>query len=204
GQWKNYKSGLAKKYKRINVDIDSLRLFTNNGVVLATFYQTYRTQTFESRGTKRLYIAKNSNQWKIVGESFKGDDKMKAPAKKPALYSLKEVENFIYLWRDAWGKKDLERYISCYDAGFKSRGMTLGAWKKHRRRLYEKYRSFKIDISNLKIKRTSNNSAYVSFTQYYKADRYKDVGIKKMSLTKKGKDWKITEEKWTPIRRKSR
>ncbi|MFC1820421.1 L,D-transpeptidase family protein [Thermodesulfobacteriota bacterium] len=203
-QWKGYKSRLAEKYNRINVQIDNLRLLENDGVVLATFKQTYRTPSFESHGTKKLYITKNSNQWKIIGESFKGEEKARALTKKVSPFSLKEIEDFIHLWRDTWEKKDLKRYISCYDVNFQSRGMGLNAWEKHRDQLNKKYRSLKVTISNMKIKRISNKSAGVSFTQNYRADGYKDRGIKKMVLIKKGKDWKIKEEKWTSIKRKAR
>jgi hypothetical protein len=80
--------------------------------------------------------------------------------------------------------------------------MDLPEWEGHRKRLNEKYRSLKIEISNLKIKRVSDNSAKATFTQNYKADNYKDVGNKELLLVNDGKEWKIKEEEWTPIKKR--
>lgn len=244
-QWKENKSKLAKKYDKITVEVDDLRLLTANGVVLATFKQTYGTSDFKSSGTKMLYLTKNSDQWKIVAETFDlgkiekvervvADlSKLEVPiidikkvetpaadliekeittaditkAETPAIekqeaYSLQEVEDFIYSWKDAWEKEDLNKYILCYDKDFQSRGMDLPEWEGHRKRLNEKYRSLKIEISNLKIKRVSDNSAKATFTQNYKADNYKDVGNKELLLVNDGKEWKIKEEEWTPIKKR--
>ena len=221
-QWKENKSQLAKKFSKITVEVDDLRLLTANGVVLATFKQTYGTPDFKSRGTKMLYLTKNSDQWKIAAETFNLDKiekiiadlgeseaptvdirKTETPAiEKQEAYSLQEVEDFIYSWKDAWEKEDLNKYILCYDKDFQSRGMDLPEWEGHRKRLNEKYRSLKIEISNLKIKRVSDNSAKATFTQNYKADNYKDVGNKELLLVNDGKEWKIKEEEWTPIKKR--
>jgi hypothetical protein len=82
--------------------------------------------------------------------------------------------------------------------------MDLKAWKKHRNRLNKKYRSVKIDLSDLRIVKVSNTSASVRFKQHYLADGYKDVGIKKIHLQKKGKRWQIKKEEWLPLGGKSR
>lgn len=76
-QWKAYKARLARKYQRISVETDNLRLFENGGTVLAVFEQGYRTAGFESFGLKRLYFRKNSNQWRIVGEFFTESEEVK-------------------------------------------------------------------------------------------------------------------------------
>lgn len=202
-EWRNHKFRLAKKYPWIDVDIRDIRLLSNDGVVLATFKQTYRSPAFESRGTKKLYFTKNSDQWKIIAEFFRGDERVMT-VKKPVLFSREEVEDFIHLWKNSWEGQDLERYISCYDRGFTSRNMDIGAWEKHKQRLNGKYQSIQVEISGLKIKRLTDDTAEVRFTQDYEADGYRDLGIKKMLLIKEGKEWKIKKEDWTPIRRKSR
>lgn len=66
--WKAHKNRPAKKYGKIEVNIDNLQLLKVNGIVLASFDQTYHAAKFENRGKKRLYLAKNSNEWKIIGE----------------------------------------------------------------------------------------------------------------------------------------
>ena len=200
GQWKTYKKQLAKKYNRIEVDINDLNLFSYDGVIIASFEQDYRTPSFDSLGTKKLYLTQNSTEWKIIAETFTGYDKAKV-AKISSDFNKQEVKDFLFVWKDAWENKDISGYILCYDKGFKSRGMDLDAWELHRRRLNDKYDIINVEISNLKIQSLSaGKKARVSFTQRYKADRYSDKGKKKILLVKKGKDWKIMEENWSRIR----
>lgn len=201
GKWKAYKKDLAKKYKKIEVDVSNINLFSHDGVILASFEQDYRTPGFDSLGTKKLYLTQNSAEWKIIAETFIGYDKARIAAKKSTDFNKDEIKNFLLSWKEAWEKKDIAGYISCYDTNFKSRGMDLDAWEKHRQRLNEKYNSIDVEISNLKIQPlASGEKARVSFTQRYKADRYSDKGKKSILLVRKEKDWKIMEENWTKIR----
>jgi len=204
-QWKEYKSRLAIKYSYIKVEIDNLRLLNGNDVVMATFKQTYSASSLYSKGTKMLYLTKNSDQWKIVGEIFEGDVVRPVSPEKQAEHTLiKEIEDFISAWKEAWEKEDLDKYILFYDKDFQSRGMDLTAWERHRKRLNDKCLSLKIEIEDLKIDRVSDNDARASFVQYYKADSYQDIGDKEMLLIKKGNQWKIKKEEWTPIRNRVR
>jgi hypothetical protein len=81
--------------------------------------------------------------------------------------------------------------------------MDFKAWKKHREKLNQKYRSIAVGISHLKIEQASPAMASVSFTQKYEADDYEDEGVKSLLLVKKGKDWKIKEEEWKPLDQES-
>lgn len=200
GQWKTYKKQLAKKYSRIEVDISDLNLFSHDGVIIASFEQDYRTPNFESLGTKKIYLAQNSIEWKIIEETFSGYDKARI-AKKSSDFSKQGINDFLFTWKDAWENKDISGYILCYDNNFKSRGMDLDAWELHRRRLNDKYDTINVEISNVKIQSlAAGKKARVSFIQRYKADRYRDKGKKKILLVRKDKDWKIMEENWTRIR----
>jgi murein L,D-transpeptidase YafK len=116
----------------------------------------------------------------------------------------KELRRVVGAWKKAWERKDLAVYMSFYDSGFQSRGMDFKAWKKNRVKLNQKYRSITVDISALKIERTSAVMATVSFTQKYEADDYEDEGLKSLLLVKRGKDWKIKEEEWKPLDQESR
>jgi murein L,D-transpeptidase YafK len=203
-QWKEYKSRLAIKNSYIKVEIDNLRLLNGNGVVMATFKQTYRAPSLYSKGTKMLYLTKNSDQWKIIGETFEGDEVRTVSPEKQAEHTLREVEDFISTWKEVWEKEDLDKYILCYDKDFQSRGMDLPAWERHRKRLNDKYLSLKIEIEDLKIDLVSDNDARAFFVQYYKADSYQDIGNKEMLLIRKGNQWKIKKEEWTPIKNRVR
>ena len=200
-KWKDYKKRLADKYNKIDVEVNDLNLFSHGKVIIASFEQRYRTPGFESRGIKKLYLTQNSKDWRIIAETFVGSENAKVAAKKASDFNKDEIKDFLISWKNAWEKKDISVYISCYDENFISRGMDINAWKGHRQRLNEKYDNIKIDISKIKIQSLeSGEKAKVSFVQRYKADSYRDKGKKNILLIKKGKDWKIMEEDWSPIR----
>ena len=197
--WKAYKSRLAKKYKKIHVEIENLQLYRAKETVLATFNQIYRAADFESSGQKRLYLIKNSNQWKIIGEFFEKDKiGRKVPPRLPKT-PPKEIEDFIRVWKDAWERKDLEKYVGLYDRTFRSYGMDLKAWRIYKSGLNRKYGSVKIRISEVKIVKDSGSNLKVRFKQEYKADTYHDSGFKNLFLLKRGKQWKIRKETWRPL-----
>jgi murein L,D-transpeptidase YafK len=123
---------------------------------------------------------------------------------RPAGELNKDIRRMLDSWKKAWEQKDLASYMSFYDSGFQSRGMDFKAWKKHREKLNQKYRSIIVGISNLKIEQSSAAMASVSFTQKYEADDYEDAGLKSLLLVKRGKDWKIKEEEWKPLDQESR
>jgi murein L,D-transpeptidase YafK len=198
-QWRAYKARLARKYPRIMVEIDNLRLIENDGTVLAVFNQSYSAEGYESLGQKRLYLRQNSSQWKIVGEFFTESKGETLASKRAWLASQEDIKRFITSWKKAWEQENLNAYISCYDSTFRSRDMDLAAWKEHRKRLNRKIRSLRVVVKDLKIKRVSSQTAVASFKQDYRADRYQDFGLKEVLLIKRGERWKIKKEEWKPL-----
>ena len=195
-RWKANKTRVAKKYGKIHVQTDNLQLFKTNGVVLARFRQTYRAGDFLSLGEKRLYLAKNSNQWKIIGEVFVEDKAGPGVSPKKPGSVLQEIKRFINTWKKAWEEKDIAAYIACYDLDFQSQGMDLEAWKSRKAFLNKKYGSIKVRFSHLKITQDSSKTAHVRFRQRYRADAYEDFGVKELSLVKRGRRWEIRAESW--------
>ena len=203
-QYRVYKARLARTYKRIEVKINNLRLVRNDGLVVATFDQDYLTERLRSRGKKKLYLEQNSKQWKITREVFTSVEKKWLYPPKPPLFNPQEIRDLIYAWKAAWEQEDLKTYIAFYDSNFRSRGMDLKAWKKHRDSLNGKYHTIQVDVQDLIIVPGQSDMVKVSFKQNYQADGYHDFGLKKMKLIKKGKHWKIKSEEWLPMDRKSR
>jgi len=203
-QWKQYKALVANKYNQITVKIENLRLLKNDGIVLAKFDQRYSTERLESKGEKRLYLQQNSTEWKIVGEFFQKEKVRRFEPEKPYASSLEDITKFISSWKKAWEEKDLQTYMLCYDAGFRSRGMDLEAWKEHRQRLNERYHSVKVEVMDMSIVQVSKWTAKVTFKQNYQADEYQDFGLKNLLLVKRGEHWKIKEEEWHQLIQKSR
>jgi len=196
--WKAYKTRLAKKYGNINVGVENLQLFVANDSILAKFDQTYSTAGFKSQGEKRLYLAKNSNKWRIAGEFFSETKEKKVPS-YPVSITLQEVKNFVGSWKKAWEQKDLRAYVSFYDKNFRSGGMDLRGWEKYKADLNKKYHAIKVEISKMKVVKQSHRSAEVRFKQSYTADAYHDFGIKKLMLVKEENHWKIRKETWRPL-----
>lgn len=214
-EWKEYKTRLARQYREIRVQLDNLGLFRNDGTAMAIFNQQYSTSAFDSKGIKRLFLQQNSSQWKIVGEYFDTpeerpviavvkkavQEEKAATVKKPASTASAEIKSFIEAWRKAWEKKDLKAYISCYDAGFSSRGMDLNEWRKHREGLNQQHQTLAIELKDIKIRESSGDAATVTFIQDYRADEYRDLGFKNILLTKRGAHWKIKKEEWRAMRK---
>ena len=203
-QYRNYKARLAKNYKNIEVKINNLRLVRNDGLVVATFDQDYITERLRSSGKKKLYLQRNSKEWKITREVFTLADKNRFTPPKAPRFNPREIKDLIYAWKEAWEKEELKTYIAYYDSNFRSRGMDLAAWEKHREQLNDKYRSIQVDIQDLIIVPGPGQTVKVSFKQDYSADEYRDYGLKKMNLVKKGEYWKIKNEEWVPLDRTSR
>lgn len=67
-EWKEYRSELAKKDEIIDFEINNLSLFRHGGVIVASFDQKHKFNSSENYNRKRLYLTKESNQWKISGE----------------------------------------------------------------------------------------------------------------------------------------
>jgi murein L,D-transpeptidase YafK len=123
---------------------------------------------------------------------------------RPGGEEHKDIKRALEAWKKAWEQKDLHSYMSFYDPGFQSRGMDFRAWKKHREKLNQKYRSIAVEISDVKIERPSATTAIVRFAQKYEADDYEDAGAKSLLLVRRGKVWKIKEEEWKPLDQESR
>jgi len=233
-QWKAYKERLARQYEKIRVKIGNVRVLKNDGLVMASFLQSYSNEHFDSAGTKVLYLRQNSEEWKIIGESFESAEVMpvvaqaqpslppqgRAPTKKeastPVASSAREVKphsatgdmgeirDLLDRWKKAWEEKNLRVYLACYDAGFRSGDMDLKAWKTHKEKLNGMYRSIAVGIQDLKIEQASPFVATASFRQTYQADSYRDEGTKNLLLVKKGKAWRIKEEAWRPLDKEPR
>jgi len=218
--WKEYKARLARQYKEIRVNLENLGLFRNDGTAMAVFNQQYTTSAFDSKGIKRLFLQQNSSQWKIIGEYFDTpeerpviavakravqEDKAAAQRKTASSVSASaEIRSLIESWRKAWEKKDLRTYISCYDGSFSSRGMDLKEWRMHRERLNQQHQTLAIELKDMKIRESSGDTATVTFIQDYRADDYRDLGLKNVLLIKRGANWKIKKEEWRDLRKPRR
>ena len=199
--WTEYKRRLARKYPWIRVEIDNLRLLRHNGTVLAKFHQHYKSPVFDSRGEKRLYLRRNSEEWKIVGEYFSAVDERSKERRPPQPDPSTLIRGLVARWERAWESQDIQAYMACYDSSFRSRGMDVRAWQRHREKLNRMHRSVRVEIQDLQIQLVGEKEARATFKQDYRADDYRDYGLKELLLIKRGDTWKIKEEKWQALER---
>ena len=66
--WKEYRSELAKKNESIDVEINNLLILHNNGIIVTSFDQVYKTPSENTYSRKRLYLTREKSRWKIIGE----------------------------------------------------------------------------------------------------------------------------------------
>jgi hypothetical protein len=199
-RWKRYKMRLNRKYRKIDVKLGNLGIFKYNDTILAIFYQRYRSPMLSSQGIKRLYLRKNSDQWKIIGEFFKEKRVREIPLWRPYALKLKDIERFLQVWKEAWQEKAIGTYISCYDRTFRSKGMNLKQWEGYKRKLFSRYGKIRVDITNISYHEQRDGTIMVRFRQDFRADSYHDHGIKKMVLIKRGNNWKIMKESWRVLK----
>jgi murein L,D-transpeptidase YafK len=71
--WMRHKANIANLYKKIEINVDNLRVFRHRDVIVVSFDQRYQgDRRYSSTGGKRLYLRENGDSFQIVGEEFVG------------------------------------------------------------------------------------------------------------------------------------
>lgn len=96
--WKVSKAKLADLYEEIQVAIQDMWIFKNDGLAMALFYQHFKAPAFESYGKKRLYLRQISTEWKIIGEFYKEVPKKLWPVNAPAPKMAPEKKKVFTLY----------------------------------------------------------------------------------------------------------
>lgn len=120
----------------------------------------------------------------------------------PKELKTEDVKKFILSWKEAWERKDLNKFISFYSKHFTWKGGGLKEWKAYKRRTILSKKFIKVDISNLSIlafsKMGDENPRYylVEFYQRYESDSYSDEGVKRMYVVREDGKLKILSEEF--------
>ena len=85
--WMVYKEQLNQRNPNIRVEMKDLKILKHNEYVVAAFIQEYSSDTHSDRGIKRLYLNKNSDEWKIIGEEWR-----EIPAKEPKVIAMAHLQ----------------------------------------------------------------------------------------------------------------
>ncbi len=67
--WREKKRKLNKRYKKIRVRLENVRLYRQNGLVTAMFSQDYSSESYRSTGIKVLYLINDGN-YRIYAEDY--------------------------------------------------------------------------------------------------------------------------------------
>ena len=100
---------------------------------------------------------------------------------------ISSIFSFIYSWRDAWKKSDIDGYLSYYSKEFKkSDGAGFHAFEKYKKRIFRRNEKKLIQFSNINIMPYPNslnkNMFKIVMDQYYKTKNYKFEGKKELYI----------------------
>ncbi|MBI4828710.1 MAG: AMIN domain-containing protein [Nitrospinae bacterium] len=102
-------------------------------------------------------------------------------------------------WRRAWQGKRFAEYASLYSPAFGGGGVDAAAFLRDKKTKFAGKASITVGIENPTVT-WEDGRAVVEFTQRYRSGKYRDAGVKTLTLSKHGGEWKIESETWSPIR----
>ncbi len=126
-------------------------------------------------------------------------DKMHSTSLQDLNTERNRVRKILNDWKEAWEKKDLDRYMSYYSKAFHFKNMDWNGWRDHKLRLNRQYKSIQVTMEAPIILKHNQNVLAV-FYQRYKSDRFFNEGTKKLYFTLEGNELKIIGEEWDPQR----
>jgi murein L,D-transpeptidase YafK len=99
-------------------------------------------------------------------------------------------------WRADWENLDTDRYLAHYARDFRSNGLNLAAWQKHKRRVNSGKSWIKVSLDNVSIFRSPGKRDLVAvrFDQDYRSSNYKRRARKQQYWVMEDGRWKIAYE----------
>jgi len=177
-------------YRRIN--IDNIKVFVeNDSEVVFDFNQLYCADNIISEGRKKIYLAKEFGDYKIVAEKFfpRGSLTM----------TEKLTEKFINDWKVAWESEDISRYSNFYGRSFRASGMDYNEWMKDKEEKFVRYEDIDIEVSDINLVDVGPKEITVQFKQRFRGDNYSDYGVKTLILSGCPGDFSIVSENWRAL-----
>lgn len=89
--------------------------------------------------------------------------------------------SWLKKWLEGWSSKNLDLYMSYYDASFRSKRMNKDQWREYKSGLATTYGPIDISISEPRIVHFKDEWI-VQFIQKYKSDKYEDFGHKTLYI----------------------
>jgi hypothetical protein len=109
-------------------------------------------------------------------------------------FNIDQVNN----WIKAWESKNFKIYLSFYSNNFKGTKESRESWEESREHALKKHLTIDIEAKNFHIA-ISGNNIKVSFIQFFKSDKFSDIGDKVLYWENRETGWKIVKEVWSPL-----
>ena len=121
-----------------------------------------------------------------------------APAPTPAAPSEAEqaIETAVLAWAQAWSSKDMPAYYRFYADDFDPRnGQTTAQWRAERkRRIGDRSGAISVEVDNLDIRLTGDDTATAVFRQQYRSSTFKGDTTKSLIFVRRDGRWRIQQE----------
>jgi murein L,D-transpeptidase YafK len=114
---------------------------------------------------------------------------------EPAKNSDEDITSAVNKWAQAWSSKNLDQYFASYGASFQpAKGESRKSWEQQRRERITRPAKINVEVSNINITSTADDSAKVRFKQSYRADAKPIYTSKTLMMKKQGDNWFIEQE----------
>jgi len=99
-------------------------------------------------------------------------------------------------WQNAWSNKDLDAYLACYAADFRTAdGRPLAAWASERRQRFAESGAIHVLYDQLQINLADGEHARLRLRQHYRSGKEKFFTSKELQLVRRDDRWLIVSEK---------
>lgn len=176
---------------------DQLDGKTGSGIWLHSIPETVPL-TRGSRGcvvVRNQVIEKLENYIKLGETPILIFDKVRYLSKEEHSKKRQEVRNFLDSWRKSWEARDVDQYMSFYDAKFTAPGFNYKTWKKHKSKLKSTYEYIRVSLAQPYIL-SNKDQLIVKTLQKYESNLHTDYGVKTIYARKYDSGYRIQREEW--------
>jgi murein L,D-transpeptidase YafK len=206
--WNHIQTAREGSETPLDVQFENVSLLRGNSDVVVLYdLVMHLDRGVTPVGTKKLFLEKQGNAWKILQEQYQPPDQQFVGG-TPLIAALNDFKRLfadrvvlaklVSEWVDAWSSKDIERYRAFYAPDFQGGGLDLDAWIRNKERLNRLYDSIQVTVEDLSIELKGDKSK-LTFLQRYNATGYQAVGMKYLEMKRIGGKWKIYREYWEKL-----
>lgn len=157
----------------------------------------------EDLGRKAKEMMEGSSNSFIGGRSPRALVPSAEPAVKPGQPGAvdAEISSRTKAWAAAWAARDVKGYLAFYAPGFVPEGgVSRAAWEKQRRQRIENANGIRLEIKDLAIRQSTQETVIVAFRQMYSTEAFADTSDKALEWRKENGQWLIVSERVQVVR----